>query len=62
MDDLRLIHTWSGPSVSTDDEKVDQERWEHIVQVCKDRIDEAGRALSGKSDVPFARGLMTDEV
>ncbi|KAI0875516.1 hypothetical protein GGS24DRAFT_499735 [Hypoxylon argillaceum] len=46
MDDLRLIHTWSGPSGSTNDEKVGQERWEHIIQVCKDRIDEAGRALS----------------
>ncbi|TGJ83936.1 hypothetical protein E0Z10_g4835 [Xylaria hypoxylon] len=43
MDDLRLIHTWSGPSTFTDNEKADQEKWEHIIQVCKDKIKETGR-------------------
>ncbi|KAJ8122758.1 hypothetical protein ONZ43_g1126 [Nemania bipapillata] len=46
MDDLRLIHTWSGSSRSTHDENVNQEKWEHIVQVCKDKIDEVGHTLS----------------
>ncbi len=51
MDDLRLIHTWSGPSVFTNKEKADQERWEHIIQVCKDTVEEAGRAVIGKSKI-----------
>ncbi|KAI8952734.1 hypothetical protein F4801DRAFT_577262 [Xylaria longipes] len=46
MDDLRLLHTWSGPSPLTDDEKADQERWKHIIEVCKEKIEEAGRALN----------------
>ncbi|KAI0431861.1 hypothetical protein F5Y09DRAFT_303600 [Xylaria sp. FL1042] len=45
MDDLRLIHTWSGPSVFTDKENVDQERWKHIIQACKDMIEEADRSV-----------------
>ncbi|KAI1283384.1 hypothetical protein F5Y07DRAFT_349506 [Xylaria sp. FL0933] len=45
MDDLRLIHTWSGPPVFTDKETVDQERWKHIIQACKDMIEEAGRSV-----------------
>ncbi|GAP84006.2 putative ubiquitin interaction domain-containing protein [Rosellinia necatrix] len=46
MDDLRLIHTWSGPSDFTSDETIDREKWEYVIQVCKDRIEEAGRALT----------------
>ncbi|KAJ8127329.1 hypothetical protein O1611_g6307 [Lasiodiplodia mahajangana] len=45
MDDLRLIHTWSGPSDFTDDEKVDQEKWEHIKRTCTNKVDETGRVL-----------------
>ncbi|KAI1121943.1 hypothetical protein F5Y10DRAFT_255215 [Nemania abortiva] len=46
MDDLRLIHTWSGSLDLTDDEKVSQERWKHIIKVCTDKIDEIGRLLN----------------
>ncbi|KAI1424375.1 hypothetical protein F5Y12DRAFT_715323 [Xylaria sp. FL1777] len=46
MDDLRLIHTWSGPSVFTEKEVADQKRWEHIIQACEDTIEEAGRAVT----------------
>ncbi|KAI0865689.1 hypothetical protein F4860DRAFT_460056 [Xylaria cubensis] len=46
MDDLRLLHTWSGPSHFTDAEKADQERWKHIIKVCKEKIEEAGLALN----------------
>lgn len=53
MDDLRFIHTWSGPSHFTDDEGIDQGRWEHIIQVCRDKIDEANHALAGKCDMSF---------
>ncbi|KAI1746288.1 hypothetical protein F4680DRAFT_400956 [Xylaria scruposa] len=45
MDDLRLLHTWSGPSHFTDDEKADQESWKHIIKVCQEKIEEAGLAL-----------------
>ncbi|KAF2964929.1 hypothetical protein GQX73_g8654 [Xylaria multiplex] len=46
MDDLRLIHTWAGSQTLTDSEKIDQERWEHIIQVCQDKIEAAGRVLA----------------
>ncbi|GAW17353.1 hypothetical protein ANO14919_068100 [Xylariales sp. No.14919] len=46
IDDLRLIHTWSGPSTLTDNEEADRERWEHIIQVCKDKIEDADRVLA----------------
>ncbi|KAI1822916.1 hypothetical protein F4861DRAFT_512775 [Xylaria intraflava] len=45
MDDLRLIHTWSGPLEFTDEERMDRERLEHIIEVCKDKLEEAERAL-----------------
>lgn len=53
MDDLRFIHTWSRPSNLTNDEEIDQGRWEHIIQVCRNKIDEANYALAGKCDMPF---------
>ncbi|KAI1308900.1 hypothetical protein F5Y03DRAFT_85296 [Xylaria venustula] len=46
MDDLRLIHTWSGTSVFTDKEMADQEKWGHIIQACEDTIEEASRAVT----------------
>ncbi|KAI0533054.1 hypothetical protein GGR58DRAFT_138375 [Xylaria digitata] len=46
MDDLRLIHTWAGSQTLTDSEKTDQKRWEHIIRVCQDKIEEAGRLLA----------------
>lgn len=49
MDDLRLVHTWSGPLVFTADEIDNREKWEQIIEVCKEKIEEAGRALAGKS-------------
>ncbi|KAI3316909.1 hypothetical protein HD806DRAFT_516497 [Xylariaceae sp. AK1471] len=45
MDDLHLIHKWSGALEFTNDEKVDQEKWEHIIQMCKNKIEEASHAL-----------------
>ncbi|KAI0454565.1 hypothetical protein F5B21DRAFT_475100 [Xylaria acuta] len=45
MDDLRLLHTWSGPSRFTDDEKADRERWKRIIEVCEKKIEEADLAL-----------------
>ncbi|KAI1110929.1 hypothetical protein F5Y14DRAFT_427208 [Nemania sp. NC0429] len=46
MDDLRSIHTWSGSSDFTNDEGIDQERWQYIIQVCGDKINDANRALA----------------
>lgn len=54
MDDLRFIHTWSGPSNLTNDEEIDRGRWEYIIQICRDKIDEASSALAGKCDVFFS--------
>ena len=48
MDDLRLIHTWSGPSVLTSEEESNREKWQHIIQVCRDKIEEADREVTGK--------------
>ncbi|KAI0491170.1 hypothetical protein F4859DRAFT_36465 [Xylaria cf. heliscus] len=45
MDDLRLIHTWSGPSLLTGDEEANEKRWMHIIEVCKEKIKEADNAL-----------------
>ncbi|KAI1438279.1 hypothetical protein GGR50DRAFT_640772 [Xylaria sp. CBS 124048] len=45
MDDLRLIHTWSSPVNSTDEDKANQERLEHIIEACEDKLEEAKRAL-----------------
>ncbi|KAI0525542.1 hypothetical protein F5B22DRAFT_633634 [Xylaria bambusicola] len=47
MDDLRLIHTWSGPSIYTDKELSEQEKWKHIIQACRDKIEEAERTVTG---------------
>ncbi|KAI0405240.1 hypothetical protein F4802DRAFT_606982 [Xylaria palmicola] len=46
MDDLRLLHTGSGPLAYTADEKADRDRWESIIDVCTDKIDQANSALS----------------
>ncbi|KAJ3574608.1 hypothetical protein NPX13_g4306 [Xylaria arbuscula] len=46
MDDLRLISTWSGPSVFTNDEKSDQEKWQYVIQVCSEKIEEANRQVT----------------
>jgi hypothetical protein len=62
MDDLHLIHKWSGPLEFTDEEKSDREKWEHIIQVCKNKIEEANQALIGKSKMYFAVGFMADSV
>jgi hypothetical protein len=53
MDDLRLIHTWSGPLEFTDDEKADQERWKQIIQTCQDKVAEVSHILTGKSEVAW---------
>ncbi|KAI0101562.1 hypothetical protein GGR51DRAFT_530127 [Nemania sp. FL0031] len=45
MDDLRLIHTWSGPLNLTDSENTDLEKWEHIKRVCTDKIDKIAYML-----------------
>ncbi|KAI1753405.1 hypothetical protein F4782DRAFT_497965 [Xylaria castorea] len=45
MDDLRLLHTWSGSSHFTDDEKANQERLKRIIEACEETIREAGLAL-----------------
>ncbi|KAK5630950.1 hypothetical protein RRF57_006665 [Xylaria bambusicola] len=46
MDDLRLIHSWSGPSIYTDKELSYQEKWKHIIQACRDKIEEADRVVT----------------
>ncbi|KAI8623694.1 hypothetical protein F5Y19DRAFT_350962 [Xylariaceae sp. FL1651] len=46
MDDLRLIHTWTGPFEMTDEEKTNQERWEYIIQLAKDKIEDAHQELA----------------
>lgn len=51
MDDLRLLHTWSGPSHFTDDEKADQEKWKHIIKMCEEKIEDAGCALDSKPNI-----------
>ncbi|KAH8159148.1 hypothetical protein CIB48_g9099 [Xylaria polymorpha] len=51
MDDLRLLHTWSGPSHFTDDEKADQEKWKHIIKMCEEKIEDAGCALDTSAQI-----------
>ncbi|KAI2643621.1 hypothetical protein GGS21DRAFT_542400 [Xylaria nigripes] len=46
MDDLRLIHTWSSPLNLTEEEEAEKEKWEKIIEICKDKLEQAGRALT----------------
>ncbi|KAI1171476.1 hypothetical protein F4777DRAFT_565466 [Nemania sp. FL0916] len=50
MDDLRIIHTWSGPFYLTEDEKANQERWEHIIELCRAQADEIGCELTDRTN------------
>ncbi|KAJ2988476.1 hypothetical protein NUW58_g3956 [Xylaria curta] len=46
MEDLRLLHTWSGPTSFTSDENANRKGWEHIIQVCKDKMEDVRRTLA----------------
>ncbi|KAI1075844.1 hypothetical protein F5B20DRAFT_584807 [Whalleya microplaca] len=46
MNDLRLIHTWTGPYTLTPDEELNQKKWESIIQTSKEKIDEVNRGLA----------------
>ncbi|KAI1811050.1 hypothetical protein GGS20DRAFT_564750 [Poronia punctata] len=46
MDDLHTVHAWSGPSELTDEEKASRKSWEHIIDICKAKIEDVGRTLT----------------
>ncbi|KAI0205063.1 hypothetical protein F4808DRAFT_448173 [Astrocystis sublimbata] len=41
MDDIRLLHSWSGPAHFTDTEMAEREKLEHILKKCKELVQAA---------------------
>ncbi|KAI0004023.1 hypothetical protein F4779DRAFT_621564 [Xylariaceae sp. FL0662B] len=59
MNDLRLIHTWTGPYTLTPEEEVNKEQWEYLIQAAKDKIEEVNRGLAScKSKIEEYRGYL----
>lgn len=49
MDDIRIIHTWTGPYELTPEEEAKRKQYDHIIQVAKDRIEKVNQDLAGTS-------------
>jgi len=51
MNDLRLVHTWSGPAELTEEEKANERMLEQLIRICGNKVDEMDDTLKSKPKI-----------